>query len=69
MIPTADVRPEDLINRTDAAKLLKIHVNTLDRAVRESGLRRFRRRDDRRVFFLREEIQGIELIVEVTDDA
>jgi predicted site-specific integrase-resolvase len=69
MIPTADVRPEDLINRTDAAKLLKIHVNTLDRAVREGGLRRFRRRDDRRVFFLREEIQGIELIVEVTDDA
>jgi DNA-binding transcriptional MerR regulator len=67
MTTPADIRIEDLINRTDAARLLKIHPNTLDREANKAGLRKFRRRDDRRVFFLRTEIERINLIVEVTE--
>jgi hypothetical protein len=67
IIPTHEVRIEDLINRTDAAKHLGVHVNTLDRVARKAGMRRFRRRGDARVFFLRAEIEGLDLITEVTE--
>jgi hypothetical protein len=62
---TAPPRVEDLINRTDAAKLLKIHVNTLDREARKLGWRRFKRRGDARVFFLRADVESLDLIVEI----
>lgn len=59
---------EDLISRMDAAKLIGVHVNTIDREVRKAGLRRFRRRGDSRIFFLRDEIATLDPIVEITEE-
>lgn len=53
---TASVRREDVISRGEAAALLDIHVNTVDRWAKKAGLKKYRKHGDNRVFYLRSEI-------------
>lgn len=64
----ASVRREDLISRRAAAELLGIHANTLDRAAKQAGLRKYKVLGDNRIFYRRDEIGGIDIFVEVEDE-
>jgi len=59
------VRREDLISRRSAAHLLNVHPNTLDRAASAAGLKKHRQLGDNKVYYLRSEIEKIEIITEV----
>lgn len=62
------VSRDDLISRQAAAKQLGIHPNTLDREARRVGLRKFRVRNDIRIFYLRAEIEAhANPIIEIVD--
>jgi hypothetical protein len=59
------IRREDLISRRAAAHLLNIHANTLDRAARDAGLKKYRMRGDNKVYYLRSEIEQISIVEEI----
>lgn len=61
--PTVD----QLISRKKAAEKLGIHVNTLDKAVRDAGIQRYRMLGDPRVFFRKEDVETIDLIQPVKE--
>lgn len=58
---------EDLISRQSAAHRLGIHPNTFDHAAREAGLEKYRALGDSRVFYLRAEVEKINVIDVVRD--
>lgn len=55
---TTPIRREDLVDRNEAAEILGIHPNTIDRMGRERELRRYRVRGVRGVLYLRTEVEG-----------
>lgn len=59
------IRREDLISRKSAAAHLGVHPNTLDRAAERSGLRKHRVLGDTQVYYLRTEIEKIEVVEEI----
>jgi hypothetical protein len=59
------VRREDLISRRAAAHLLDVHPNTLDRAAARAGLHKYRQLGDTKVYYLRADVEKIEIIEEV----
>lgn len=64
---TSAVRREDLISRKSAAAHLGVHPNTLDRAAGRIGLQKHRVLGDNQVFYLRTDIEGIDIIEIVGD--
>jgi hypothetical protein len=73
---TMRVRREDLVSRQEAADILQIHPNMIDRMGRERILRRYIIKGVRRVFYLRSEVEDciVELgpgdeIIETDDDS
>jgi hypothetical protein len=59
------IRREDLISRQAAAHLLGIHRNTMDKAARDAGMKKHKVRGDNRVYYLRAEVEKIEMIEEI----
>lgn len=59
------VRREELISRRAAAHLLDVHPNTLDRAARLAGLKKHKMLGDTKVYYLRSEIEKIDIVEEI----
>jgi hypothetical protein len=63
---TMRVRREDLVSRQEAADILGVHPNQIDKMGRDRILRRFTIKSVRRIFYLRSEVEGC--IVELGPD-